>query len=1386
MYVYATPECKRKARQYNVEAVVEKLCEEAEPLSRFKRFSHVYLKKTVDRNLRLIAKLVETSEREPVLCLLDILKRGDAEYEIDFCFEPETFGENRLEPLLDIEQLREWLNEKKKLQERSESKAQPIPVELLPWLELPKWGLDARELVICESEEWVRRFKLNTIQLDWHFYWQIVFNIIENRSSESQGWAEEETEWGGVKLCGNPDGRYVLFSRLETAETGETAARKVIFLLAPFNRKPAPKEIEEVGRETNLFKLDGSQLSGALALKDLAPYARRSYPGYILYDRDSWREIECDDEANIALSAEEEQILQSVSAPGNKSLPIFINGRAGSGKSTILFYLFADYCARYQEYCQQQGKSFGEKPHPLFLTYSKSLLDVAQNVVRRIVASHHKFVAKRTEESQKLSADDLQPLFQTFRDFILDLLPPAERDRFHPEKEISFYHFRELYKKCKLPEAKDRDCPPELCWHIIKTFIKGYDLDEEVDPEYYRVFVPKKERSVEPALFKKIYETIWEKWYKRLTAADGEDRYWDDQDLVRKVLESGRYSHEYTAIFCDEAQDFTSLDLKLIRQLSVFSQYDFGYQQVPSLPFAFAGDPFQTLNPTGFRWERVGASFYSEVLANPSSARKLDLEMNFQELELNYRSSRPIVRFTNLIQLWRCVRFGLDDLKPQKPWQKKDSYLEPHKFILGENLSLENLKPHIQKKPIFIIPCEAGGEIDYIRNDRVLREIFPDVTEDNPPENLCSAIKAKGLEFPLVILYKFGDELHKRYSQRDVWERAGDRSDHLVGLEYFFNKLYVAASRAMSDLFVIDSKEGDRILWQYAGDSEIERFLQQVDGGATWKDLVGSIALGEDIAALDKDNRQSQADQLKKRGLKEKDPQDLRAAAKFYRALACAEEAKRCSAFALKFDRKYREAGHIFLEIGEKEAAWECFWDGLCWQNLLEWYSVSPERKREYHPLVKFMAENPKTQEGINDFTEFLENLELEQLQENRKRQQWQQAVREYAGQIQGLTIFQQVHRQDWQRFGEIVEKLADARYNGMRELAGDFFFRTGTRENLERALECWEACEATQKREYYLAKAELTKIPERLEYLEKAKDFQRLLQEWERAGKPVSAPWAKHVESVLDSQQRHTDLAEFLIRGKQWLKAIEMLENHPETASLGFYVVRELARSNLAAENFMEDMCRRYERFISTHVLSNPNWQQHVSAREVGAALEKTGELVATLKFYEGFTDSRDQTLKNFARERWLKVKKKQADYHQNKGETKKAEEIRAEIIQKANEWRISTARLICRQPGAPVREFCLDGSSKYKVGRFNSEDGGDALIDLQKFPEGEYISRSHAEIYQEGGEWKVLDTGSRGGVFIQRAGEERRQAKIDVPEILEAGDEVVFATISFRFQTP
>jgi superfamily I DNA/RNA helicase len=94
-----------------------------------------------------------------------------------------------------------------------------------------------------------------------------------------------------------------------------------------------------------------------------------------------------------------------------------------------------------------------------------------------------------------------------------------------------------------------------------------------------------------------------------------------------------------------------------------------------------------------------------------------------------------------------------------------------------------------------------------------------------------SAISAKGLEFKKVILYKFGEECN-----RSVWNLKSQGIDQRVKVEYFFNKLYVAASRATEHLFVVDSEKGDRQLWQYASDEALlQAMLKYARASDRWE-----------------------------------------------------------------------------------------------------------------------------------------------------------------------------------------------------------------------------------------------------------------------------------------------------------------------------------------------------------------------------------------------------------------------------------------------------------------------------------------------------------------------------------------------------------------------
>jgi pSer/pThr/pTyr-binding forkhead associated (FHA) protein len=111
------------------------------------------------------------------------------------------------------------------------------------------------------------------------------------------------------------------------------------------------------------------------------------------------------------------------------------------------------------------------------------------------------------------------------------------------------------------------------------------------------------------------------------------------------------------------------------------------------------------------------------------------------------------------------------------------------------------------------------------------------------------------------------------------------------------------------------------------------------------------------------------------------------------------------------------------------------------------------------------------------------------------------------------------------------------------------------------------------------------------------------------------------------------------------------------------------------------------------------------------------------------------------------------------------------------------TTARLISKQANAPVPQFSIDSNAL--IGIFDP-DGGPVDIDLENFSGGETVSRNHAEIYPEGGGWKVKDLGSTNGVFIKTVGQSRFGARITAPTFLNPGDEVAIAKICFVFQSP
>jgi pSer/pThr/pTyr-binding forkhead associated (FHA) protein len=109
-------------------------------------------------------------------------------------------------------------------------------------------------------------------------------------------------------------------------------------------------------------------------------------------------------------------------------------------------------------------------------------------------------------------------------------------------------------------------------------------------------------------------------------------------------------------------------------------------------------------------------------------------------------------------------------------------------------------------------------------------------------------------------------------------------------------------------------------------------------------------------------------------------------------------------------------------------------------------------------------------------------------------------------------------------------------------------------------------------------------------------------------------------------------------------------------------------------------------------------------------------------------------------------------------------------------------TAKLISKTANAPISEFLIENYAI--IGTFDP-DTGPVDVDLDNFLGSETVSRQHGEIYWENQQWKIKDLGSTNGIFIKKVGQNRFNARITTPEILENGDEIAIAKIRFVFET-
>lgn len=689
--------------------------------------------------------------------------------------------------------------------------------------------------------------------------------------------------------------------------------------------------------------------------------ARRVYPQLVGWNAHDWLTLQHDQVANLALSPEEAEIL-NVTQQQERPFPLFINGRAGSGKSTILQCLFADYL----HYALQNNT----QSHPIYFSCNQQLADRAAEMVWQIVQHSCRYTDHHVAAIGSLNLHQMRQYCVEFRQFLYQQLSEAQRQRFAVGRLIEYGRFRQLWddKFSRLRDAQQR-YPASLCWHVIRCYIKGSDAGDYLEPEDYAE-LGQDLRHVPQELFELIYQKVWLGWYQPLCK---QHQYWDDQDLVRELLQTERLQPQFPAIFCDESQDFTRLELQAILRLNLFSGRSIETHNIQRIPLVFAGDQFQTLNPTGFRWESVKAQVVEQFIfaLDPAHQTRLS-EISYRELTYNFRCSHAIAYFSNIIHGLRAKLFGLKQLQPQRSWHSHDGCRDVV-FVDMDDPSLY-LSLASQYDLVFVVPCVDGAELDYIRADPVLSVLIQIREQGGTSIPVLSVNRAKGLEFSRVVMYGFAQDCPKelQLDQNHTWSDG-----QKIHVEYYLNRLYVAATRARSQLLLLDRATDYQDFWSaFAHPLDAPLQLDQLQTEqADWVTHLGTLRRAElDDLTPDADQirtMQKNAEQMQQQGWEQRDAYFLQQAANLYQQLGIGYESKQqqCLAQVDYLEQRFADAAVRFLQVEQPLWAFESYWRAQDWAQayqMLQQQSLATTVRAEREFLALSQRDHVSPQAYIN------------------------------------------------------------------------------------------------------------------------------------------------------------------------------------------------------------------------------------------------------------------------------------------------------------------------------------------------------------------------------------------------------------------------------------
>ncbi|MDR0682840.1 MAG: ATP-binding domain-containing protein [Dysgonamonadaceae bacterium] len=1271
--VYITKECEKEANTHNFLLALKTLerdVETKQSISMFQPFpASFYVKKkfgSVQGRLLAVKEIIKVRDQDyAVMIFLSVLIRGGADYE-NFNDNPQKNGEKYLRRAANTDAIKQSVSEKTASGQHTKKKNLSDDEVAFLYASNSRYEYKNEEL-IYESKEWITAFNQEPFVNQKNRIHDTVEHLITGNYPDKYC----------VEIEGQPDLKIICF---------QVPDEKFIFLADLHNAQDENTNTNEIIENWNKRRKN----------TEISRLARRSYPQYLILDEDLWYDIEKDEQSNFTLSNEEIEVLTSIS--GEKAFPLFIKGRAGSGKSTILQYLFVEYFSRYLSYK-------GSVLPPVYFTYNKKLLEQAGKFVFGLLKKNSNFIEISDNFDKNNLKQKLDPLFKELQSYLLSLV--NEKDKFLSHSYVNYSVFTVLWnEKFKTDKTAIKEYPPDLSWHIIRTYIEGIDPEDYLDMDDYDS-LEKDQKTVSKEIYTKVYKVVWE-WYHNFKK---EKNMWDDQDLVRYIIELDLAKPGFSGIFCDEAQDFTRIEMEVIYRLSIFSDRDLPVQYISKIPFAFAGDELQTLNPTGFRWDALTALFTEKFILSVYPDTKKQTKLNFRELKNNYRSFPSIVKFCNALQLFRAQRFDILGLLPQEPWENDGSSSTVARFEPNAAPFWEGIRQ--KTDTVFIIPCNEGEEISWIRNDPILCKNIK-IENDTPDIPVLSANLSKGLEFNRVVVWKFGgyDGIGRLLNPPEN-EDAAQR----LPLEYHINKTYVAISRAKKKLYIADTDDGVKNLWQVTKDDKlIDTYLSNINKSQeNWSsDNLDTYFEGteKDFSDNEQINQEDIAKQFMENGLVSKNSFLLRQASRIYTSLSRGQLAAKCEGVADIFNNNYIAAGDQFCKGGWIDYAVNAYWlgnkfnpdDFIGFKKIVE---TADEKSGQTFYYVLASAVVDADQSAISNFVEFISKLKKEDPQKNLIEEDWypiklfyeifSNSINKIVDIIikkgfsvkKFLEVFVSVHDK---KIGDIsTEKLAELAF-ALKE------YKT--------ALDYWDKSSNRNEKSYKIAEMQIKDFPENIEFLYESKEYEKIVDEFSKFNGELtdenlmiavnslfmvnhSEDAFRHIVNFNKAEYFKTTLKECAehissqdkkvitlcykmaqIADENWKQVLNIISEARNNEIKAVYIAAAIARTKTLPKQ-QPSIQKSISDYLKKEIIENFNNVPHSLILDAGTAIEKAGRRIDSLKFYEcAMNRFSDKENKQLCVERWIHAKELQAKF--NAGNEKWTDERYREARNKRQEYGI------------------------------------------------------------------------------------------------------------------